>query len=105
MKKTSKIIIDGVAYNAKYDKESSTLYYKVKEPLKEKFHVATFEVSDNKGGISRRKTRIFHIKDFNFLKEWFLKYVYQFKYSLLCRLCFKNTKLYSLSTLKSSILI
>lgn len=63
--KTSKIIIDGVAYNAKYDKESSTLYYKVKEPLKEKFHVATFEVSDNKG-ISRRETGIFHIKDFNF---------------------------------------
>lgn len=54
-----RIIVDGISYKAKYNTEDSSLYFKIDEPLKEKFHVATFEVSNNQGK-TKRETRIFY---------------------------------------------
>lgn len=55
-----RIILNGISYQAQYNKDTSTLYFKVKEALKEKFHVVTFEIS-NKQGRVERQTRIFYI--------------------------------------------
>ncbi|MEW8973733.1 MAG: dipeptidase [Tissierellaceae bacterium] len=57
---TGKVIVDGISYDAKYDVKTSTLYHKLQRPLEEKFHVVTFEISDDKGRI-QRQTRIFYI--------------------------------------------
>lgn len=56
------IILDGITHRGNYDKEASTIYFNVKEALKEKFHVVTFEVFDSKG-IVEKETRIFYIDD------------------------------------------
>ena len=57
----SRIIVDGISYKPIYNEKTSNLSLKIKKPLKEKFHVVTFEVWDNKGDI-QRETRIFYIK-------------------------------------------
>lgn len=56
-----KIIIDGISYDPICDYESSTLHFQVRAPLKENFHVVTFEVVTMEGKIYRQ-TRIFYIK-------------------------------------------
>lgn len=40
----SKIIIDGIVHQPTMDTETSTIFYEIQEPLKEKFHVVTFEI-------------------------------------------------------------
>ncbi|MDR7855396.1 dipeptidase [Tissierella sp.] len=57
----SRIIVDGISYNANYNKGTSTLSLKINKRLKEKFHVVTFEITDIEGNI-QRSTRIFYIK-------------------------------------------
>ncbi len=57
----SRVIVDGISYKARYNEKTSSLFIKIKKPLKEKFHVVTFEVWDNKGNV-QRETRIFYIK-------------------------------------------
>lgn len=57
----SRVIVDGISYKARYNEKTYSLFIKIKKPLKEKFHVVTFEVWDNKGNI-QRETRIFYIK-------------------------------------------
>ncbi len=57
----SRIIVDGISYKPRYNEKTSNLFLKIRKPLKEKFHVVTFEVWDNKGNI-QRQTRIFYIK-------------------------------------------
>lgn len=59
--KKFRVIIDGISYSPIYNVESSTLSIKLKEPLVERFHVISFEASNNNGEI-KRETRIFHIK-------------------------------------------
>lgn len=54
------IILDGITHKANYNKETSTLYFQIKEPLNEKFHVVTFEAVDKRGRY-QRQTRIFYI--------------------------------------------
>lgn len=58
----SKIIVDGIAYNGKYNKAESTFSLKLEEPLKENLHVVTFEIVYNVDKC-KRETRIFHIND------------------------------------------
>lgn len=54
-----KIILDGISHEVEYNEEESSIYLKVHGPLKEKFHVVTFEAS-NKKGEYKRETRIFY---------------------------------------------
>lgn len=54
------IILDGKRYEAIIDKTSASISLEVKEPLKEKFHVLTFEAKDIDRNINR-ETRIFYI--------------------------------------------
>ncbi len=54
------IIVDGTRYEARMNKVNSTISIEIKEPLKEKFHVVTFEVKDN-NGIIKRDTKVFYI--------------------------------------------
>lgn len=56
----AKIVVDGNSYKAVLDEVNSNIYYEVKAPLKEKFHVVTFEVRDKNANI-KRETRIFYI--------------------------------------------
>lgn len=58
----SRIIVDGIAYNGKYNKEDSLFSLNIENLLKENFHVATFEIVYN-GDKSRRDTKIFYIND------------------------------------------
>ncbi|WP_249870423.1 dipeptidase [Oceanobacillus saliphilus] len=55
-----RVIVDGIAYDADYDSEASTISKQLSEPLQEKYHVVTFEASmdDNE---TIRETRIFYI--------------------------------------------
>ena len=55
-----RVIIDGIVYKPNFDKMDSTISIQVKDPFTEKFHVITFQASDNVGGI-QRATRIFYI--------------------------------------------
>lgn len=57
-----RIILDGIVYEPIYDEKTSTLSYQVDRELFEKFHVVTFEVQDNNGGI-KRETIIFYINN------------------------------------------
>ncbi len=53
------IIVDGFRYRPIFDEINSSISLQIKEPLEEKFHLATFEVKD-KGGSLKRETRIFY---------------------------------------------
>lgn len=57
----SRIIVDGIPYKAEYNKDTSTLSLKIVEPLRDKFHVVTFEIKDNIGNV-KRETIILYIK-------------------------------------------
>ena len=59
--KKFRVIIDGISYSPIYNVESSNLSIKLEELLIERFHVISFEASNNNGEI-KRETRIFHIK-------------------------------------------
>ncbi len=54
-----RIIINGIVHNPTFDKETSTLSYKIKNPLIEKFYVVTFEAKNTDGEI-QRESRIFY---------------------------------------------
>lgn len=56
----SSIIVDGTRYEAVFNEANSNISLEINEPLKEKFHVVTFETKDNNGNIERA-TRIFYI--------------------------------------------
>lgn len=56
-----RIILDGLVYNPKYNKEDSTITLHLNKELVEKFHVVTFEASDIEGTI-KRETKIFYLK-------------------------------------------
>ena len=58
----SRIIVDGIAYKGKYNKDASLFSLNIESPLKENFHVATFEIVYN-GDKSKRATKIFYIND------------------------------------------
>ena len=50
------VVLDGVVYPATFDEEDSTMYFQVKEELREQFHVVTFVAH------SERETRIFYVE-------------------------------------------
>ncbi|NLY46649.1 MAG: membrane dipeptidase [Tissierella sp.] len=54
----SRIIIDGIAYEANIDIERTYIFLKIEELLKEKFHVVSFEIEDH--GMIQRYTKIIH---------------------------------------------
>lgn len=54
-----RVIINGIAHPA--DVDGGYIVHEIKEPLKEKFYVVTFEASDRDGGI-KRQTRIIYIE-------------------------------------------
>lgn len=56
-----RVIIDGISYPPLFNVESSTISIKLKEPLVERFHVISFEASNNSGQ-TKRDTRIFYVK-------------------------------------------
>lgn len=56
-----RIIVDGVAYEPEFDSESSSLLLQMTEPLKERFHVVTFEATNSEGNIER-ETKIFYVE-------------------------------------------
>ncbi|MBC8591624.1 dipeptidase [Wansuia hejianensis] len=60
----SRIVLDGIPYRLDYDYELSTVYYKVKKPLEERFHVVSFEIYNNTGMV-KKDTIIFYIQDKN----------------------------------------
>lgn len=62
-----RVILDGIAYNGFYDSSNKIIHYKPTEPLKERFHVVTFEATDTLGN-SFRNTSIFYIN-----RNWLLK--------------------------------
>ena len=53
-----RIIVDGIAYDPIYDEKDSIVSLQLKDKLIEKFHVVTFEATDDEGAI-KRETRIF----------------------------------------------
>ncbi|WP_067726065.1 dipeptidase [Oceanobacillus damuensis] len=56
------VVVDGIEYEAQFDSDQSTMSVQVQEPLREKFHVVTFEAAAENGE-SVRDTRIFYIED------------------------------------------
>lgn len=54
----SRIIIDGISYKGRYDKDDSTFKLNTELTLKEKFHIVTFEISYGKDNLNR-VTRIY----------------------------------------------
>lgn len=56
----SKIIIDGIDYKIKLDKENKYIYFNLEKDLKETFHVITFKLVD-KDGLIKKDTSIFYI--------------------------------------------
>lgn len=56
------IILDGKRYEALYSRTDSSISLQIKDPLKEKFHVATFEVEAIDESI-KRETIIFYIDE------------------------------------------
>ncbi|MGE5630190.1 MAG: dipeptidase [Caulobacteraceae bacterium] len=56
-----RVIVDGNVYIPEFNKETGTISITVEEPLKEKFHVVTFEAA-NHGGKIAREARIFCIQ-------------------------------------------
>ncbi len=59
--KSLKIIVDGRVYKPQYRVENSLMSIKLAEPLRERFHVVTFEAADMSGNLSR-EARIFCIR-------------------------------------------
>lgn len=57
-----RVIVDGIPYKPTFDPKTSTLSLQMKEGLKERFHVVTFEAANNAGKVTR-ETRIFYIND------------------------------------------
>ncbi|OCA87766.1 membrane dipeptidase [Bacillus sp. FJAT-27225] len=55
-----RVIVDGIPYSPEYNKETSTISLQLKEPLREKFHVVTFEAANTAGKVEK-ETRIFYI--------------------------------------------
>lgn len=60
-----RVILDGIVYLGNYDEDRQLISFQAKEPLKEKFHIVTFEAADTLGNISRA-TSIFYIN-----RNWF----------------------------------
>ena len=57
-----RVIVDGIPYKPKYDKESKILSLQLKDKLIERFHVVTFEVVSKAREI-QRETRIFYLNN------------------------------------------
>ncbi|QQK74787.1 membrane dipeptidase [Salicibibacter cibarius] len=55
-----RIIVDGIEYEPEFDEETGTLSLELDEPLKERFHAVTFEVTTEAGG-TERETKIFYV--------------------------------------------
>ncbi|MCM3788572.1 hypothetical protein M3221_09185 [Domibacillus indicus] len=55
-----RIVVDGIPYTPHFDPETSTVSVQLQEPLKEKFHVVTFEAKTSTGKAAK-ETRIFYI--------------------------------------------
>lgn len=55
-----RVMVDGIQYEPAYDKASKTISFQVEDPLKENFHVVTFEVANMAGKVTR-ETRIFYV--------------------------------------------
>lgn len=53
-------IVDGVEYEPQFDEETSTVSLEMDEPLKERFHVVTFE-AETENGETERETTIFYV--------------------------------------------
>lgn len=60
-----RVILNGIAFSGSYDVWRQHIFYQVKEPLREKFNIVTFEVRDLSGNTSRT-TAIFYIN-----RNWF----------------------------------
>lgn len=71
----SRIIVDGISYKAIYNKDISSIYLRIKKPLKEKFHVVTFEVWDSNGEFMR-ETRIFFSQQSKHIKSVIIHFKY-----------------------------
>lgn len=55
------IIVDGISYKGEFEHSQSNLFLEIEQPLKERFHVVTFEARNKK--TVNRETIIFYIKD------------------------------------------
>jgi len=56
-----RVIVDGRVYTPQYYEKTGLVSLQLEEPLREKFHVVTFEAAGQKG-YTARETRIFHIQ-------------------------------------------
>ena len=56
-----RVIVDGRVYSPRYHAKTGLVTLQIEEPLREKFHVVTFEAAGQKG-YTARETRIFHIQ-------------------------------------------
>lgn len=56
-----RVIVDGIAHEAEFDPMTSSLSLQLEEPLREFFHVVTFEAANESGEI-QRETRIFYVE-------------------------------------------
>jgi membrane dipeptidase len=56
------IIVDGITYDAEYDRENQTMTFQMEEELQEKFHVVTFKAATTEGDITR-ETLILYLED------------------------------------------
>lgn len=56
----SRIIVDGIPHKGIYDNKDSTFSLKIQEPLREKFHIVTFEVLYSQDKV-KRNTIIFYM--------------------------------------------
>lgn len=56
-----RVIVDGIVYEPDFDARTSTLSLQMEQPLKERFHVVTFEAANEDGEIER-ETRIFYVE-------------------------------------------
>lgn len=55
-----RIVVDGIPYTPHFDPETSNVSVQLQEPLKEKFHVVTFEAKTSTGKAAK-ETRVFYI--------------------------------------------
>ncbi|QDI92193.1 membrane dipeptidase [Salicibibacter halophilus] len=53
-------VVDGIEYEPQFDEETSTVSLEMDEPLKERFHVVTFE-AETENGETERETTIFYV--------------------------------------------
>lgn len=61
-KSNIRLILDGIVYKAYLSEDKTTISLQIKNELKERFHVVTFE-AENKDGELKRVTIIFYIED------------------------------------------